>query len=116
MRLFDGLLTLFSVLCAIAESVGTSGAGGPKQAGDLTGGGEGSARRMGGWTAGRVRADGGSLGTEGVSPSGLPGYRPFNRLATETDVTKSSWKRLRVCLNLFLHDHMQITLLTCIYN
>ena len=97
MHLFDAIVMLFGVLCTTAESAQNWGTGRPKQAGDLAGTGERSARRMGGWNAGLFEGAAywrsSMTGDQGVSPSSVYGHRPYNTRSMPTNTYKSSWRR-----------------------
>ena len=100
MRLFDAIFMLFGVLCTTIEGAQILGTGRPKQAGDLTGTVQGSARRMGGWNAGQFEeaADWRSrmVGGQGVSPSSVSGLRPYHTRRIPINAYKSSWRRSSV--------------------
>ena len=106
MRLFDGILMLFGVLCTLADSAETVGARGPKQAGDLAADrGEGSAHRMGGWNAGRLEGTAARMsenlaGADAFPPSGVPGYKPYNRRHIPSNANRSRrWMAPWVCID-----------------
>ena len=115
MHLFDAIFMLFGVLCTTTEGAQNLGTGRPKQAGDLAGTGEGSARRMGGWNAelfeGAADWRSSMTGDQGVSPSGVYGHRPYNTRSMPTNTYKSSWRRSWVGPITTYMDYISVMLL-----